>query len=80
MTFEPTSNQLAFVLPISAAKCDCIFCSLLSDEEVKIPVSLIGQSRYTLSTDRLSKGYWRAVLCWSDGKHRFQEEKEIMIR
>ncbi len=79
MTFEPSAHLLAFVLPTSFAQGDVTFRSPLSDREVQVPIPPGKRPRREVSTASLTKGFWRAILHWSDGKLQYQEEKDIFV-
>lgn len=80
MTFEPASNLLAFVLPLSFRKGDLTFSrSSNNREEIHIPVAPDTKPRHVVSTAQLSRGIWRVRLNWSDGRQQYHDEKEISI-
>ncbi|GAB4020209.1 hypothetical protein [Spirosoma koreense] len=80
MTFEPTSQLLAFVLPMSFRTGDLTFISNSRiQEDIRIRVTPTLKPRHVVSTSQLSKGSWLACLNWSDGYQQYQEEKVIQI-
>lgn len=79
MTFEPASQVLAFVLPLSFKKGDVTFVAPRTGEDVRVPIAPTNRARQIVSTASLSKGVWRALLHWSDGHQQYQEEKEIIV-
>lgn len=80
MTFEPSSQLLAFVLPLSFQKGDLTFyrANNLYDF-IRFPVKPTAKPRQVFSTAHLSKGLWRVYLNWSDGRQQYHDEKEIRI-
>ncbi|WP_338874638.1 hypothetical protein WBJ53_03365 [Spirosoma sp. SC4-14] len=81
MTFEPTSQLLAFVLPTSFQKGDLIFSqSSNAQDTIQIPVKPTEKPRHVISTAQLAKGIWRVCLNWSDGRRQYHDEKQINIR
>lgn len=80
MTFEPASQLLAFVLPMSFRKGDLTFSPTNSvRDEIHIPVAPDTKPRHVVSTAQLAKGIWRVVLNWSDGRLQYHDEKEISV-
>ncbi|WP_080059142.1 FixH family protein [Spirosoma aerolatum] len=80
MTFEPASQILAFVLPMSFLRCNLTFSKRNGiDDDIHIPVQPTSKSRYVVPTDKLAKGLWRVYLEWSDGRRQYHDEQEISI-
>ncbi|MBO0951800.1 hypothetical protein [Fibrella forsythiae] len=80
MTFEPASHLLAFVLPMSFRKGDVTFSSASrSGEVVQVPIPPTNQPRHVVSTAQLARGWWKAIVNWSDGYQQYLEEKEIFV-
>lgn len=79
MTFEPAIHQLAFVLPLSFCKGDVTFCPRTDGPDVWCAICPSSRPRHVVSTAQLTQGKWLARLQWSDGRHRYYEEKEIVI-
>ncbi len=80
MTYEAATHQIAFVLPLYFLKAEITFIrNSMADESLSFPISSASQSRYVISTENLSKGYWRVQLNWSEGKSRYCSEKVIEI-
>ncbi|GAB4006238.1 hypothetical protein EXU85_02325 [Spirosoma sp. KCTC 42546] len=80
MTFEPASQLLAFVLPMSFRKGDLTFSPTNNvRDEIHIPVTPDTKPRHVVSTAQLAKGIWRVVLNWSDGRLQYHDEKEISV-
>ncbi|MBC8155741.1 MAG: hypothetical protein H7Z72_22870 [Bacteroidetes bacterium] len=79
MTFEPTAHLLAFVLPMSFKKGYVTFIAALTGEDIRVPITASNRPRRVVSTAQLTKGVWRALLHWSDGKRQYEEEKEIRV-
>lgn len=79
MTFEPTANLLAFVLPMSFKTGELTFTTTSMDKQVRMLIKPGDRPRNVVSTADLTKGMWRAILRWSDGRSQYQDEKEIVI-
>ncbi|QIP15111.1 hypothetical protein G8759_22040 [Spirosoma aureum] len=80
MTFEPTSQLLAFVLPMSFRKGDLTFSRVSNGEEnIKIQVTPTAKPRHIVSTAQLARGIWRVCLQWSDGRLQYLDEKVISV-
>ncbi|WP_240543476.1 hypothetical protein [Spirosoma foliorum] len=80
MTFEPASQLLAFVLPMSFLKGDLIFHrGNPAQEDIHIPITPTLKPRQVVSTAQLAKGIWQVCLNWSDGRLQYLEEKVINI-
>ncbi|MVM33928.1 hypothetical protein GO755_28085 [Spirosoma sp. HMF4905] len=80
MTFEPASQLLAFVLPMSFLKGDLLFRRINNEpEEIRLPVKPTAKPRHVVSTAQLAKGLWRVYLNWSDSRGQYHDEKEIQI-
>ncbi|GAB2515455.1 hypothetical protein [Spirosoma aerophilum] len=80
MTFEPASQLLAFVLPMSFLKGDLTFFrSNNSPEMIRIPVKPDAKPRQVISTAQLPKGIWRVSLNWSDGRQQYHDEQQISV-
>ncbi|UFH57119.1 hypothetical protein [Spirosoma sp. KNUC1025] len=80
MTFEPASQLLAFVLPMSFLKGDVIFSPVGNvREDIQIPVTPSAKCRHVISTAELAKGFWRVCLNWSDGRQQYHDEQIISV-
>ncbi|RIV17705.1 hypothetical protein DYU11_31170 [Fibrisoma montanum] len=79
MTFEPTTQRMAIVLPMSFQKGDITFCSMPNGSDVRIPILPTGKPRHVVSTAQLTKGIWLARLNWSDGRQQYHDEKQITV-
>ncbi|AUD04282.1 hypothetical protein [Spirosoma pollinicola] len=80
MTFEPASQLLAFVLPMSFQKGDLTFSrSASTPEAIRIPVKRDEKPRHVISTAQLAKGVWNVCLNWSDGRQQYYDEQQISI-
>ncbi|WP_159476563.1 hypothetical protein [Dyadobacter sp. 3J3] len=80
MTYQPVAHQVAFVLPLYFWKAEIVFTRIASGaENVTIPIQPGKLPRHVVSTEKLEKGYWRALLNWSDGHAQYYSEKMIEI-
>ena len=80
MTYEPATQEIAFVLPLYFLKAEVSFIrKSREDEALSIPISSSHLARHVISTANLSKGYWRVLLNWSEGKARYCSEKVIEV-
>ncbi|MGA0555323.1 hypothetical protein ACO2Q8_01630 [Larkinella sp. VNQ87] len=80
MTFEPTCQQLAFVLPESFMKAELTFQKRSAPEsEIHLVVRPNQRARQVVSTRQLSQGLWKVMLNWWDGKSHYWTEKDINV-
>ncbi|ARK09821.1 hypothetical protein [Fibrivirga algicola] len=79
MTFEPNAHLLAFVLPMSFRKGDVTFSPTESGEDVQVPIPPTNRPRHVVSTAQLTRGWWKAIVNWSDGYQQYLEEKVIFV-
>lgn len=80
MTFEPTCHQLAFVLPESFRKAEVTFQKRSESEpDIHLIVQPNQRPRQVVSTRQLSRGPWRVILNWWDGKSQYWAEKDIVV-
>jgi hypothetical protein len=80
MTYQPVTHQVSFVLPLYFWKAEIVFTRIASnDENITVPIQPGNVPRHVVSTEKLGKGYWRALLNWSDGRSRYCSEKMIEI-
>ena len=80
MTYQPVNRQISFVLPLYFWKAEIIFTSIASGaDDVTVPIQQGELARHVVSTAKLSKGYWLALLNWSEGGARYCREKMIEI-
>ena len=80
MTYQPVTHQVSFVLPLYFWKAEIVFTRIASGaDQVTVPIQPADLSRHVVSTEKLDKGYWRALLNWSDGRSQYCSEKMIEI-
>lgn len=80
MTFEPVSQRLTFVLPLSFLKGELTFRRAThAAEEVRVPVAPAVRSCHVVSTARLAKGHWQAHLDWFEGRCQYHDEMDILV-
>jgi hypothetical protein len=80
MTYQPIDHQVSFVLPLYFWKAEIVFSRIASNSEnITVAVPPAPTARHVVSTEKLGKGYWRALLNWSDGRSQYCSEKMIVI-
>ena len=80
MTYEPATQQIAFVLPLDFLKAEISFIrNSIGEDALSIPISSSHQARHVISTANLAKGFWLVLLNWSEGKARYCSEKVIEV-
>jgi hypothetical protein len=80
MTYKPSTQQLAFVLPLYFTNAEVVFTRDSGNlENIIFQIPSDSQPRHVVSTGKLGKGFWLAQLIWSMGRSRFCEEKMIEI-
>ncbi len=80
MTYKPINGQISFVLPFYFWKAEIIFTRIAPGADfVTIPIQQGELARHVVSTEKLGKGCWRALLNWSDGRSQYYREKMIEI-
>ena len=81
MTYEPTQQQLALVLPQNLRRGEITFYRP-SDrrQDFRLNIAQSPQSRRVVSTASLAKGYWRVQVAWSDGQQDYYAEDELFIQ
>lgn len=81
MQYEPAKKWIAFVLPEAFSRAKVTLSSITdSREEIQISVDPGKSPRHVISTAQLAKGNWRVLLNWSDWRHWYQREMEIVVR
>lgn len=81
MTYEPTNQWIAFVLPQAFSKARLtILPAAAAGQEIKVNVAPDATPRHTVSTGQLPKGTWRVFLEWLERNQWYQDEMEIVIR
>lgn len=80
MTFEPSSRQLSFVLPLLFKKAELVLSYKSGDvDDIHVPLAPNLKSRHVVSMKGLKSGRWQIRLNWSEGPQYYFEEKEIII-
>ena len=80
MTYEPQTQQVAFVLPLYFSKAEIIFTRpALSFDYITFRITPALNPRHVVSTKKLEKGTWLAQLIWSEGRSQYFTEKMIEI-
>jgi len=80
MTYQPVTHQVSFVLPLYFWKAEIVFSRMaFGADNVTVPIKPGELPRHVVSTEKLEKGYWRALLNWSDGRAQYCSEKMIEI-
>jgi len=81
MTYEPSRQEVAVVLPQTLRKGEITFYRPADRrEDFKLVIPDQHGTRQVISTERLSKGYWKVQLTWSDGRLEYFTEKEIFVQ
>ncbi|MEO6285358.1 MAG: hypothetical protein ABIN80_09370 [Dyadobacter sp.] len=80
MTYQPATHQITFVLPLYFWKAEIVFTRQASkSENYTVHISSGDTPRHVVSTEKLGKGHWRAMLNWSDGRSQYCSEKMIEV-
>lgn len=80
MIYQPSSRQIAFVLPEYFRRAEIVF-QKLGDAvpQVTVPIRPDHRIRHTVSTENLSQGFWRVFLNWTEGNQQFFQEDLIEV-
>jgi len=80
MTYQPISRQVSFVLPLYFWKAEIVFTRISANaEDFTVRIEPGDVPRHVVSTEKLTKGFWRAILSWSDGRLQYCSEKVIEV-
>jgi len=81
MTYEPSRQQVAFVLPQSLRKGEITFYRPADrQQDFRLTIPADHGNRQLVSTARLAKGYWKVQFAWNDGTREFFSEQELFIQ
>lgn len=80
MNYQPSTRQIAFVLPEYFRKAEVVFQKLgESFSQVTVKIKPGNRVRHTVSTKDLSQGFWKVYLNWTEGNQQYYREDLIEV-
>ena len=79
MTYSPENQVLRIGFPTPVSKGEVTFFRP-SDKGLDFTIPIQKTTTFDYSTKKMSKGYWKVQVTWTDGRREYYLEDELMIK